>query len=67
MAEEDWDKANPWILNKMIDLSERMLDSHESANLVIIFCVILSVLAAIALGVVLTQAAAPVHQMQILN
>ncbi len=67
MAEEDWDKTNPWILNKMIDISERMLDSHESANLLIIALVILSLFPILGIGVVLTQATAPTHQVEIRN
>jgi len=36
MAEEDWEPGNPWILNKVFDIADRILDSHESANVLII-------------------------------
>ncbi len=62
MSEEDWDKSNPRILNKMIDLSERMLGTHESANILIVICIVLGALVAVGIGIVLTQAAAPVPQ-----
>ena len=59
MSEEDWDKTNPWILNKMIDMSERLLESNESANLLIIILIVLAVLPVLGIGVLLTRATAP--------
>lgn len=67
MSEEDYDKNNPWILNKMIELSERLLDSHESANLLIIVLIVLAIFPILGIGIVLTRAAAPLHQIEISN
>ena len=67
MSEEDYDKTNPWILNKMIKISERMLDSHESANILIIVLILLAVLPIFGIGVILTRATAPTHQVEIRN
>ena len=67
MAEENWDPSNPWILNKMIDISERVLDSHESANVLIIVLIVLAVIAIVGVGFLLTYAAAPVYPAEILH
>ena len=67
MSEEGDEKKNSGILSKAIALSERMLDSNKSANVLIIVCVMLSVLLALAIGITLTRATAPVHQIEISN
>jgi len=67
MSEEGGEKKNSGILNKAIGLSERMLDSNKSANILIIVCVGLSVLLALGIGITLTRATAPVHQVEISN
>jgi len=67
MSEEDYDKNNPWILNKLIALSERALESDKNANLVIIACVVLFVLIALGIGLTLTKATAPPHQVEVGN
>lgn len=68
LTEEEFDPANPWILNKMIQTSEWLLESHETANVLIIVCVGLSVLLALGIGFTLTRATVPVpHQVEIRN
>ena len=62
MAEEDWEPANPWILNKAFDLADKMLDSHESANVLISLLIILSILPILGIGILLTRGAAPAQQ-----
>ena len=65
MAEEDWEPGNPWILNKAFDLADRMLDSHESANVLISLLIILSILPILGIGILLTRGAAPATQQPI--
>ncbi|MDO8514041.1 MAG: hypothetical protein Q7S50_00685 [bacterium] len=68
MPEDDsYDKNNPWILNKMIAFSERLFESDKSANLVVIAFVVLFVLMALGIGITLTRATAPVHQVEASN
>lgn len=67
MAEEDWEKANPWILNKAFDLADKMLDSHESANVLISLLIVLSILPILGIGILLTRGAAPAQQVEIRN
>ena len=65
MAEEDWEAGNPWILNKVFDVADRILDSHESANVFIILLVVLAILPLLGIGILLTRAAAPSVPQQI--
>jgi len=65
MAEEDWEVGNPWILNKVFDVADRILDSHESANVFIILLVVLAILPLLGIGILLTRAAAPSVPQQI--
>lgn len=65
MAEEDWEPGNPWILNKAFDVADRILDSHESANVFIILLIVLSILPLLGIGILLTRAAAPAIPQQI--
>ncbi len=58
--EEYYDKTNPWILNKVIKLSDRILSSDETANLLIIVLIILGGAALLGIGIITTQAIAPV-------
>lgn len=67
MSEEEYDKTNPWILNKAIQLSERMLDSNKTANILIIVLIVLAILPILGIGIVLTRATAPVNQIEISN
>ncbi len=67
MAEEDWEKTNPWILNKTFDLADKMLDSHESANVLISLLIVLSILPILGIGILLTRGAAPTPQVEIQN
>jgi len=59
MAEEHWDKAIPHTYNKVVDWIDRMLDSHESANVLIILLIMLAIFPIIGMGVLLTRGAAP--------
>ncbi len=65
MAEEDWEPTNPWILNKIFDVADRILDSHESANVFIILLVVLLMLPLLGMGILLTRVAAPPVPQQI--
>ena len=65
MAEEDWEAGNPWIYNKVFDFADRILDSHESANVFIILLVVLLILPLLGMGILLTRAAAPPIPQQI--
>ncbi len=65
MAEEDWEPGNPWIINKTFDLADRMLDSHESANVLITLLIILSIFPILGIGILLTRGAAPDTQQPI--
>ncbi len=67
MEENEPDKTKPWILNKMIQISERLLDSDETANILITILVLLAFLPALGIGVTLTRATAPTHQVEISN
>ena len=67
MSEEEYDKTNPWILNKAIQLSERMLDSNKTANLLIIVLIVLAILPILGIGIALTRATAPINQIEISN
>ena len=65
MAEEDWEPGNPWILNKVFDIADRILDSHESANVLIILLVVVLILPLLGMGVLLTRSVAPATPQQI--
>ncbi|GEM_PF-3690391 len=65
MAKEDWEAGNPWILNKVFDVADRILDSHESANVFIILLVVLAILPLLGIGILLTRATAPSVPQQI--
>lgn len=65
MAEEDWEPGNPWIYNKIFDIADRILDSHESANVFIILLVVLLILPLLGMGILLTRVAAPPVPQQI--
>ena len=51
----------------MIQISERLLDSDETANILITILVLLAFLPALGIGVTLTRATAPTHQVEISN
>lgn len=57
--EHEYDASYPWILNKMISVSERLLASQKNANILIIVLVLLTLLPAFGIGIVVTRAAAP--------
>jgi len=65
MAEEDWEPGNPWILNKIFDVADRILDSHESANVFIILLIVLLILPVLGMGILLTRTVAPPTPQQV--
>ncbi len=67
MAEEDWEKGTPRIIGKTLDWIDRMLDSHESANVLIILLIVLSILPLLGIGILLTRGAAPASQIEVQN
>ena len=68
MSDEfEYDKSNPWILNKMIEISERLLASHKTANILIIVLILLSMLPLLGIGILVTRAIAPVDTAQSAN
>lgn len=68
MTENDsYDKNNPWILNKIIELSERLLESDKNANLLVPAFIVIFVLLALGLGITLTRAASPVSHAEVSN
>ena len=67
MSEDTHDPANPWILNVMIGLSERVLESNTSANILIIVLIILLAIPLLGIGIMTTRAIAPVDSTQVGN
>lgn len=68
MAEgEEWDDGTPKIFKKTVAWIDRMLDSHESANVLIILLIIIAILPLLGIGILLTRGAAPVQQVEMRN
>ena len=59
MEKYEYDPAAPWILKKMIATSERLLESHKTANMLIIVLVILFLIPLLGIGILVTLSAAP--------
>ncbi len=64
MSEDTYDNGNPWILNKMIALSERLLESDKSANILIIVLILLCLIPAFGIGILVTRGVAPLDTTQ---
>ena len=68
MAEEhepyEDDPGNPWILNRMIELSERVFATNSSANLAIIIGVIIIGIVFVGISALVTRGAAPAAVIQ---
>lgn len=64
MSEDTYDNGNPWILNKMIALSERLLESDKSANILITILILLTLIPAFGIGILVTRGAAPIETTQ---
>ncbi len=67
MTEQEWDDGTPKVFKKTLGWIDRMLDSHESANALIILLIVLSILPILGIGILLTRAANPVHQVEVRN
>jgi len=59
MPEDLHEPGNPWILNKMIEWSERMLRTERNANILIIILIVFSVAVALTVGLLTTRLVAP--------
>ncbi len=67
MTEEEWNDGTPKVFKKTVSWIDRMLDSQESANVLIILLIVLSILPLLGIGILLTRAANPVPPVEIRN
>ncbi len=67
MPENESDGTKRGITTKLVQISERLLDSNETANVLIIVLVVLAILPILGIGVILTSAAAPTYPTEISN
>ena len=67
MLENEDDGAKPGITAKIVETSERLLDSNETANVLIIVLVVLAILPILGIGVILTSVPAPTYPTELSN
>ncbi|OGG56765.1 hypothetical protein A2680_00050 [Candidatus Kaiserbacteria bacterium RIFCSPHIGHO2_01_FULL_55_37] len=67
MLENEDDGAKPGITAKIVETSERLLDSNETANVLIIVLVVLAILPILGIGVILTSVTAPTYPTELSN
>lgn len=67
MSESEVENEDSGIVRKIVKVSEYLLDSNETANVLIAILIALAILPILGIGVILTSATEPVHQIEIRN